>query len=334
MVLQKDNLRVLVIGATGLVGRTIVNTLHERQFPLTELQVAASATSVGTYIGFGDKNLPVLEFDPSMFKHCDLVFFAGKDGLSKEFCPRAVEEGCYVIDNAVDFRLESGVPLVVPEVNAGILPDIPALIANPNCTTTQIAIAVAPLQRAFGIERVIASTYQSVSGAGQKALDTMQESSLNILDGEDIDPKGVAFNLVPAVGDYVQGGYYSEETKIKDELRKILDKPDLPVASFCVRVPIMISHGVALFVELSRGAPLNQVREVITRAPSVVAYPDGPEPTPVHAAGTDDVHVGRIHLEGALKNGVTLWVVADNLRVGAATNAIRIAEALLEKAVK
>lgn len=334
MVLEKENLRVLVIGATGLVGRTIVDTLHERDFPLSELQVAASAASAGTYIGFGDENLPVKEFDPSLFKSCDLVFFAGADGLSKEFCPKAVEAGCYVIDNAADFRLESAVPLVVPEVNAEILPDVPSIIANPNCTTTQIAIAVAPLHRAFGVERVIASTYQSVSGAGQKALETMQEASLNILDGEDISSAGTAFNLLPAVGKYGHGGYYSEETKIKYELRKILDLPGLPVASFAVRVPTMVSHAVALFLELSKGAPLDQVREVLSRAPSVVAYPDGPEPTPVHAAGTDDVHVGRIHLEGALKNGVSIWVVADNLRIGAATNAIRIAEALLKKGVR
>jgi aspartate-semialdehyde dehydrogenase len=334
MVLEKGNLRVLVIGATGLVGQKILDVLYEREFPLTEIRAAASAASAGSYVGFGGENIRIEEFDPSLFKSCNLVFFAGADGLSKEFCPKAVEEGCYVIDNAADFRLESGVPLVVPEVNADILPDEPTLIANPNCTTTQIAVAVAPLHRAFGIERIIASTYQSVSGAGQKALDTMQEASLDILDGKDIDIKGMAFNLLPAVGNPGQGGYYSEETKIKYELRKILDISGLMVASMAVRVPTMVSHGVALFVELSQGAPLDQVREVLTRAPSVVTYPDGPEPTPPQAAGTDDVHIGRIHLEGALNNGVSMWVVADNLRVGAATNAVRIAEALLEKGGK
>jgi aspartate-semialdehyde dehydrogenase len=333
MPLNYEEIRVLVIGGTGLVGRTIVEVLAEREFPMSELQVAASAASAGTYLTIGDDEIPVREFNPSLFRECDLVFFAGKDGLSKVFCPKAVEEGCYVIDNSADFRLESGVPLVVPEVNAHILPVVPSLIANPNCTTIQIAIALAPLDKWFGVERVIAATYQSVSGGGQAPLDAMQLASLEILDGEEIDPMGEAFNLIPAVGSPGQGGYFSEELKVKYELRKILDKPDLPVAPFAVRVPTVVGHAVALFVELSKAVPLEQVREALSRAASVVVYPEGPEPTPAQVAGTDDVHIGRIHLEAALKNGVAMWVVADNLRVGAATNAVRIAEALLGKVV-
>jgi len=333
MPLNSGEVRVLVIGGTGLVGRTIVEVLYDREFPLSELQVAASSASTGKYINFGDAEIPVKEFDPSLFRNCDLVFFAGRDGLSKEFCPKAVEEGCYVIDNSADFRLESGVPLVVPEVNAHILPDKPALIANPNCTTIQVAIALAPLDKWFGLERVIAATYQSISGAGQEALDSMLEASLDILDGSEPDPANIAFNLFPAVGSAGQGGYFGEEFKLKYELRKILDKPGLPVAPMVVRVPTMFGHGAALFVELSKAVPLEQVREVLNRAASVVVYPDGPSPTPVQATGTDEVHVGRIHLEPALNNGVALWVVADNLRVGAATNAVRIAEVLLERVV-
>lgn len=329
--LNKNDIRVLIVGGTGLVGKAILDILAEREFPLSELHVAASAASEGKYVGFRDENIPVREFDPSMFKQCDLVFFAGKDGLSKEFCPKAVEEGCYVIDNSADFRLESGVPLVVPEVNADILPDKPALIANPNCTTIQVAIALAPLEKSFGVARVIAATYQSVSGAGQKALEAMQLTSLEILDGAEIHPDGMAFNVLPAVGNTGQGGYFGEELKLKYELRKIMNRPELPVAPFVVRVPTMYGHCVALFAELAKAVPLDQVREALSRAKSVVIYPDGPKPTPVHATGTDDVHVGRIHLEPALNNGVAMWIVADNLRVGAATNAVRIAEALLEK---
>ena len=159
----------------------------------------------------------------------------------------------------------------------------------------------------------------------------MLEASLGILDGDEPDPAGIAFNLIPAVGSEAQGGYYSEETKVKNELRKILDRSRLSVACMAVRVPVMVGHGVALFIELAKPAPLDQVQEVLTRSPSVVVYPDGPAPTPVHAAGNDDVHIGRIHLEGSLKNGVAMWVVADNLRIGAATNAVRIAEALLRR---
>ncbi len=331
MSLNKEDLRVLIVGGTGLVGQAIIDVLAEREFPLSELRIAASAASEGKYVGFRDENIPVREFEPSLFKQCDLVFFAGKDGLSKEFCPKAVEEGCYVIDNSADFRLESGVPLVVPEVNADILPDVPSLIANPNCTTIQVAIALAPLEKWFGVRRVIASTYQSVSGAGQSALEEMQQASLEILDGSEIDPAGTAFNVLPAVGNAGQGGYFAEELKLKYELRKILSRPELPVAPFVVRVPTMYGHCVALFVELAKAVPLDQVKETLSRGKSVVVYPDGPKPTPAHVTGSDDVHVGRIHLEPALDNGVALWVVADNLRVGAATNAVRIAEELLKK---
>ena len=333
MAFNSGEVRVLLVGATGLVGRTIIQVLYDREFPMSELQVVASSASTGKYVSFGDNEFPIREFDPSLFRNCDLVFFAGKDGLSREFCPKAVEEGCYVIDNSADFRLESGVPLVVPEVNAYILPDKPALIANPNCTTIQVAIALAPLDKWFGLERVVAATYQSISGAGQEALDSMLEASLDILDGSEPDPANIAFNLFPAVGSAGQGGYFGEEFKLKYELRKILDKPGLPVAPMVVRVPTMYGHGAALFVELSKAVPLEQVREVLSRAPSVVVYPDGPSPTTVQVTGTDDVHVGRIHLEPALKNGVAMWVAADNLRVGAATNAVRIAEALLERVV-
>lgn len=334
---ERKPVTVAILGATGRVGQELLKVLDERKFPLKELRLLASARSKDLTIEFQGKKIPVQEPSAQTFKGVDIVLASAGSGISKQLAPVAVQQGCVFIDNSNAFRMDEGVPLVVPEVNAHALHKHSGIIANPNCSTAQLVPVLKQLHEAAGLKRVIISTYQSVSGAGKEAMEELETQTHAILHGHDYTPQAfsrqIAFNLIPHIDVFDENGYTLEEMKMVRETQKILELPELKVTATTVRVPVMIGHSEVVTVDLERRLSPAQARECLANSPIIEVWDDpskGHYPTPIDAAGQDPVYVGRIRPDTSSENGLNLWVVADNLRIGAALNAIRIAEYMVE----
>lgn len=321
-------MHVAVLGATGAVGRTMLQVLAEREFPLDRLTLLASPRSAGSTLTCGGRDYRVGTPGSGCFDGVDIALFSAGAERSREWAGEAVEAGAIVVDNSSAWRMDPDVPLVVPEVNADALAEIPkGIVANPNCSTIQVVVALRPLQLAGGLERVVLTTFQSVSGAGERGREALRlELEGTPGDGSPFS-RPIAGNAVPQVGDIDAEGWTSEERKMIGEPRKILSLPDLSVAPTCVRVPVEVSHSVQMMVELEREITLEDAAAALSGAPSVVFRQDPDSfPTAMEAAGRDEVFVGRLRADPDLRRILHLWVVADNLRKGAATNAVQIAE--------
>jgi len=332
-------LRVAVVGATGLVGEMMIRVLEERHFPVAELFPLASNRSVGRSVEFHGRRLPVLELSGFDFARADLALFSAGSEISAEFAPKAAAAGGIVIDNTSQFRYEQDVPLVVPEVNVHALADYRTrgIIANPNCSTIQMVVALKPIHDAVGIERINVATYQSVSGAGREAVEQLAAQSANLLNGRPVgEPQAIAstiaFNCVPQIDRFEDNGYTREEMKMLWETQKILEDRSIRVNATAVRVPVFYGHSEAVHIETRRKISAAQARELLQRAPGVQVIDErrpGGYPTAVtEAANHDTVYVGRIREDMSHERGLDLWIVADNVRKGAATNSVQIAEVL------
>ncbi|MFN6112998.1 MAG: aspartate-semialdehyde dehydrogenase [Bacteroidota bacterium] len=323
-------MNVAIVGATGLVGRTMLRVLQERKVNVDRLVLAASERSAGQIMTFRDQPLEVVELRPETFDGIDYALFSAGGSVSRQFAPVAAARGCVVIDNSSAWRMDPDVPLVVPEVNPLDALNHRGVIANPNCSTIQLVVALKPLAEAFGLRRVVVSTYQTPSGAGQKGIDQLRAELEGHMPAERISPHQLAgntvFHTIEALNDSSE-----EEIKVARETRRILHIDNLPLAVTCVRVPVIGGHAESVAVETERPCSADEVRQVLSNAPGVVLVDDPANaqyPTTVRANDTDPVYVGRIRPDTSVANGVLLWVVADNLRKGAATNAVQILEVL------
>ena len=331
-------IKVSIVGATGNVGREFLSILEERKFPIDELFLLASSNSEGKKISFGKKELKVLDLKKFDFKKCQLVFSSAGSKVSSEFLPKAAKAGCYIIDNSSYFRMDPDVPLVVPEVNSDDLKNIKKrIIANPNCSTIQMVMVLKPLHNLVPIKRVVVSTYQSTSGAGRLAMDELFDQTKSIFGNNPIKKKSftkqIAFNVIPHIDSFLEDGKTKEEWKMEVETQKIMDESIKVTATF-VRVPVFIGHGESVNIEFEKEITEDKLRDVLKKSPgiSVVDFrKDEGYVTPEECAGEDKVYVSRIRKDNTLKNAISLWVVADNLRKGAALNAIQIGEELIKK---
>jgi len=326
-------LHVAVVGATGAVGREMLATLEARAFPVASLRPLASPRSAGTSVRFAGEEVAVEVLGDASFAGIDLALFSAGARVSADTAPVAVEAGAVVIDNSSAFRRDLSVPLVVPEVNAHAIAGHAGLIANPNCSTIQLVVVLSPLHAAAGLRRVVVSTYQSASGAGQKGVDELMDQTRALLTGEDpshqVHARPLAFNCVPQIDVLQEDGSTREEWKMRYETRRILGVPELGVLATCVRVPVLCGHAEAVSVELERPLAPEAARDLLLGAPGVeVAEEDGGYPTPLETAGADACFVGRLRTDSSVECGLAFWVVADNLRKGAALNAVQIAEHL------
>ncbi len=325
-----------VVGATGLVGQMTLNQLAQRAFPVRSLRVFASFRSRGQTLDWKGQSLTVETIEDGSFGDCQLVFCCAGTEISRRVVPQAVAEGAVVIDKSNAFRLDDGVPLVVPEVNSHHLHEHQGIIANPNCTTIQLTVALAPLAQAVGLNRVVVSTYQSVSGSGRQALEELAHGSRQVLAGEKADaavyPHPIAFNLLPHIDGFDEAGFTGEERKLMRETKKILGLSTLPLTATAVRVPVFTSHGISVMAETGEVTDLARVRQLMVRQEGLTVVDDVEAlqyPMPSQAVDQDEVLVGRIRQDESYPRALHFWVVADNLRKGAATNAVQIAEALL-----
>jgi len=325
---------VAVVGATGMVGRTMIRVLEERNFPVRRLIPFASARSAGALLRFCNAEVPVLALTEESLRNAgaQIALFSAGAGVSRTFAPIAAAAGAVVVDNSSAFRMDPGVPLVVPEVNPGALAKHSGIIANPNCSTIQMVVALKPLHDAYGIRRIVVATYQSVTGAGQRGYDQLMAE----LGGQTAPvqkfPHRIAFNVIPHIDDFEEDGYTREEIKMMKETVKIMGDPRIRVTATCVRVPVTGGHSEAVNIECERPVDLEQTRELLRNAPGVRLVDDPASeryPMPADAAGRDEVFVGRIRRDPTVPNGLSLWIVSDNLRKGAATNAVQIAELLV-----
>ena len=327
------NYKVAIIGATGLVGRTFLKVLKERNFPVENLYLYASARSAGKVVNWGGKEYTVIELkDENIKEDIDVALFSAGGGISKEFAPKFRDKGAVVVDNSSAWRMDKDIPLVVPEANPEALKNHRGIIANPNCSTIQVMPILKVLQDKYGLKRVIYSTYQAVAGAGKKGLDDLE----NNLQGKPSTnfPHQIAFNALPHIDVFLENGYTKEEEKMINETRKILSLPDLKVTATCVRIPVKFGHGVSVNVELEKPFELEDVVKAFEEKEGVIVQNDGKNkvyPMPITAQDTDEVYVGRIRRDDTVDNGLNLWVVADNIRKGAATNTIQIAETLIKE---
>lgn len=328
---------VCVVGATGAVGQEILKVLAERNFPVKGLKLLATERSAGTRIKFKDEEYTVEVTTNEAFDGVDIALFAG-GSASKEFAREAARRGAVVIDNSSAFRLEPDVPLVVPEVNPEDVRSHRGIIANPNCSTIIMVVALKPLHDVARIKRVVVSTYQAVSGAGKEAIDELTEQVGQVLRGEPVQPRvfpyQIAFNLIPHIDVFEEMDYTKEEWKMVRETRKIMHEPDMRITATTVRVPVYRSHSESINIETERKITAQEAWEILSKAPGVVVVDDVREkkyPMPLFASDTDDVYVGRIREDNSLECGLNLWVVADQLRKGAATNAVQIAEILVRE---
>jgi aspartate-semialdehyde dehydrogenase len=330
--------KVAVVGATGNVGREMLSVLSERQFPFSEVVALASTKSVGVDVSFGDGTLKVKALDYYDFKDTDIVLMSAGGKVSKEWSPKIAAQGAVVIDNSSQWRMDREVPLVVPEVNAAALDGIKkGIIANPNCSTAQLVVALKPLHDEATIKRVVVATYQSVSGAGKAAMDELFRQTRAIFVADPIElgkfTKQIAFNVIPHIDVFMDDGYTKEEWKMMVEVQKILD-PDIQVCATCVRVPVFIGHSEVVNIEFEKPITAQRARAILREAPGCLVidkHEDGGYITPVEAAGEDATYISRIRKDPTVENGLTLWCVSDNLRKGAALNAVQIAECLVNR---
>jgi aspartate-semialdehyde dehydrogenase len=333
--------RLAILGATGAVGSTLLKVLEERSFPLEELRLLASARSAGETRAYGGRDLTVQAVGPRSFDGIDIAIFSAGAARSREWAPQAVAAGAVVVDNSSAFRMDEGVPLVVADVNPHAAHAHAGLIANPNCSTMQLMPVLAALHRRSPLEHVTIATYQSVSGTGQKAIDALRDQSAAVLAGEEppagVYPHRIAFNVIPFAGS-LQGddGYTDEELKLVNESRKILELPDLPISATCVRVPVITSHSEAIWVRTREPIGPDEARALLAAEAGITVIDDPTAdayPMAIDAEGLDGVLVGRIRRDLGDPNALALWVVADNLRKGAATNAVEIAELLVRESL-
>ena len=330
--------RVAVVGATGNVGREMMMVLAEREFPLDEVAAVASARSQGSEVEFGDtgKMLKCRNIEHFDFAGWDIALFAAGSGPAKQYAPKAAAAGCVVIDNSSLHRMDPDVPLVVPEVNPQAIAGYSKrnIVANPNCSTAQLVVALKPLHDAARIRRVVVATYQSVSGAGKAGMDELFSQTRAIFVNDPVEPahfqKQIAFNLIPQIGDFLDDGATEEEWKMAVEVKKILD-PAIKLHATCVRVPVFVGHSEAVTIEFEKELPAERARELLREAPGVLLVDkreDGGYVTPVECAGDGATFVSRVRDDPSVENGLSLWCVSDNLRKGAALNAVQIAELL------
>ena len=331
--------KVAVVGATGNVGREMLDILAERGFPADEVVALASSRSIGTEVSFGDKTLKTKVLEHYDFSDTDICLMSAGGAVSKEWSPKIGAQGCVVIDNSSSWRMDPDVPLVVPEVNADAVAGFTKknIIANPNCSTAQLVVALKPLHAAFGIQRVVVSTYQSVSGAGKDAMDELFSQTRAVFVTDPVEPKKfpkrIAFNLIPQIDVFMEDGFTKEEWKMMAETKKILD-PKIKLTATCVRVPVFIAHSEAVNIEFEKPVTADEARDILREAPGCLVI-DKREPggyiTPYEAAGEDATYISRIREDATVENGIAMWIVSDNLRKGAALNAVQIAEVLVNR---
>ena len=336
MLRNKMAYRVAVAGATGAGGTEMMEILEERKFPVEELVPLASARSAGGRVAFMGQELVVKELTRDSFAGVDLALFSAGSDVSREYAPAAVRAGSVVIDNSAAWRMEPHVPLVVPEVNPDEAMQHRGIIANPNCSTIQMVVALKPLHDLARITRIVVTTFQSVSGTGKEAMDELMDQTRALLSFREAEPKvypfRIAFNCLPQIDEFLSSGYTKEEMKLVHETRKILGDPTVRVTATTVRVPVYVGHSESINIETERKLTANEARAVLSTAPGVLLYDDPAHclyPMPMEAAGRDEVYVGRIRDDESITHGLNLWVVADNLRKGAALNAVQIAELLI-----
>lgn len=334
------NYCVAVAGATGAVGNEMIKTLEMRKFPIGELRPLASERSKGKTIKFNGKDVTVGVLSKDSFSGVDVALFSAGGDRSLEFAPSAADAGAVVIDNSSAFRMEDDIPLVVPEVNPHAIADYKnrGIIANPNCSTIQMVVALKPIHDAAKIKRVVVSTYQAVSGSGLVAIDELTEQSRAVLDSKDFTPSvyphQIAFNSLPHIDSFLENGYTKEEIKMTNETIKILEDESIAVTATTVRIPVFYSHSESVNIETEKKLTVSEVREILEGAPGIVVQDDPQKniyPLATEAAGKDGTFVGRIREDFSIANGINMWIVSDNIRKGAALNAVQIAEYLIEK---
>lgn len=339
MLKKKDKYVVAVVGASGAVGQEMVAVLEERKFPVEKLRLFASERSEGKTIDFCDKAVAVEILTEKVFDGIDIALFSAGGERSLQYAPVAAKAGCVVVDNSSAWRMDPEVPLVVPEVNPHDLKWHRGIIANPNCSTIQMVVVLKPIHDAAKIRRVVVTTFQSVSGTGKKAMDELFNQTADILNCREIKPvvypHQIAFNCLPHIDKFMEDGYTKEEIKMINETKKIMGDDSIRVTATTVRVPVFRGHSESINIETAKKISPNEVRAILSKAPGVIVY-DAPEknvyPLPTLAAGKDEVYVGRVRNDDTIENGINLWIAADNLRKGAATNAVQIAEELIKMA--
>ncbi|TAN43082.1 MAG: aspartate-semialdehyde dehydrogenase [Nitrospirae bacterium] len=337
MLKKKQNYVVAVVGATGAVGNEMIETLEKRDFPVEKLRLFASEKSEGKTLEYKGAEITVEALKADSFKGIDIALFSAGAERSKIWAPIAAKSGCVVIDNSSEWRMDPAVPLVVPEVNSHDLAWHKGIIANPNCSTIQMVVALKPIHDLAKIKRVIVTTFQAVSGTGKKAMDELLQQTTDILNFKDVKcnvyPHQIAFNVLPHIDKFLENGYTKEEMKMTNETKKIMGDDSVKVTATTVRVPVFRGHSESLNIETENKITANEVRSALAAAPGVVVF-DAPEknvyPMPKAIEGLDDTYVGRIREDETIPNGINMWIVADNLKKGAALNAVQIAEALIK----
>jgi len=336
--MARKELKVAVVGATGAVGNLMVRVLEERSFPVGELKLLASARSLGKTLSFRGKEVPVQELKEDSFEGIQVALFSAGASVSRKFAPIAAKAGAVVIDNSSAFRMDPNVPLVVPEVNPEAALTHTGIIANPNCSTIQMVVALKPIQDAVGISRIVVTTFQAVSGTGKRAIEELKNQVADIVAGrepkKEIYPYQIAFNCFPHIGAFLDNGFSEEEMKMVNETRKIFEDPDIRVCATTVRVPVLYGHSESVNIETRSPISVDEVRKLLATAEGVKVVDEpaiGGYPVPIQAAGSDDTFVGRIRRDPSAENGLAMWVVADNIRKGAASNAVQIAETLMSR---
>ena len=333
---MNKKINVAVMGATGAVGDCFLRILEERKFPINNIRLLASERSKGKTLRFAGKSHPIEVLTHDSFKGIDIVLASAGASRSLEFLPSAVKAGAVCVDNSSAFRMDEQVPLVVPEVNPEKIKENKGIIANPNCSTIQMVVALWPIHKAAKIKRIVVTTFQSVSGAGQKKVTELWEQTRFFLDKKKIAPvefpHQIAFNLIPQIDVFLENGYTKEEMKMVNETRKIMGDPSIQVNATCIRVPVFYAHSESVNIETEKHISADEVRRLLAGAPGIAMVDDPGKksyPMPVDGEGKDDTFVGRIRQDESVKNGISMWVVSDNLRKGAALNAIQIAEHLI-----
>ncbi|MCB5235415.1 aspartate-semialdehyde dehydrogenase [Niallia alba] len=342
---QLKGYNVAVVGATGAVGQQMIKTLESRDFPISTLTLLSSKRSAGTKVLYKEKEIVVQEATPDSFKGIDIALFSAGGGVSKDLAPHAVRHGAIVVDNTSAFRMDKDVPLVVPEVNEEDLHKHNGIIANPNCSTIQMVVALQPLKEKYGLSKVLVSTYQAVSGSGAAAVEELNSQTQAILNDEAFEAKilpvksdkkhyQIAFNAVPQIDVFTENGFTYEEMKMINETKKIMHADDLKVAATCVRIPVATGHSESVYFELDNDqVTVAEIKELLGDAPGIVLQDDPNNqiyPMPADCVGSNDVFVGRIRQDLDVKNGFHMWVVSDNLLKGAAWNSVQIAESLIK----
>jgi aspartate-semialdehyde dehydrogenase len=329
---------IAIVGATGLVGQEFIKTLVQRRFPMASLRLLASDRSAGRKMSVNDREIEVEETANGSFAGVDIALFSAGAEISRHFAPIAAQAGAVVVDNSSAWRMDKAVPLVVPEVNPDDIKLHKGIIANPNCSTIQMVVALYPLHQANPIKRIVVDTYQAVAGTGSAAVEELRVQTKQVLEGQaaipHVYPHQIAFNVLPEIDVFLDNGYTKEEWKMVEETRKIMHAEDIAISATCVRVPVLVGHGEAVNAEFSRPMPVEEAQRILAQAPGVKLLDDvtiSLYPQPWSSAGTDEVFVGRLRQDASHENGLAMWVVADNLRKGAALNAVQIAEEMIKR---